>query len=206
MMLGSCALDQNQFQSAETTLQEALVIERDFSSTRDVIHCLSSLGYVRFRQGDFDGALRHFQEGLDMAREAGLPRYACDVLRRMTDTYLARDELETARHTLLEALRLAQSLDLIPEKVKAVVTSIALWYQLGQAEQAALWAGSIMGNPEIDEELFGQLCRNLEAMLGVERYRQALETGKSLSLNDVVTQVQQALDPTQSSAASPGKP
>jgi tetratricopeptide (TPR) repeat protein len=206
MMLGSCALDQNHLQSAETTLQEALIIERTYSSKRDVIHCLSSLGYVRFRQGDFEGALRHLQEALDMAREAGLPRYVCDVLRRMTDAYLARDDLDSTRYALLETMTLAQSLDLIPERVKAVVTAIAFWHRLGKSQQAAIWAGSVMGHPEIDEDLFRPVCLEMEATLGADCFQQALAQGKTLTLDTIVAVIVQTLDQSQSSTLSPGNP
>ena len=129
------------------------------------------------------------QEGLQLARDARLPRHICDLQYNLANTYLAMNDLDAARNALCESLTLAQRLDSSPQKVEAVSSAIAYFQCLGLHKQAAQWAGSISDNPILDQPLFESTCREIEVSLGDETFKRSLMQGKARSLDDVVTQI-----------------
>jgi tetratricopeptide (TPR) repeat protein len=200
--LGAAALEQNHLETAYRYLEEGLEAVRSVGVVRQVMSGLSLLGDTWMRLGNTSSALTCLQEGLKMARESGSRRYICDLQCSLTNTYLALNDLDSARGALHEALTLAQSLSSRSEQVKAVLSAVAYYRCLGWNEQAARWAGSIQDEPDLDQFLFLSICALVEANLGAQRYQAALETGKSLGLDDVVSQLISLLDPLENQQLS----
>ena len=165
---------------------EGIAAARAVGSQRDVIHGLSNSGLAKMLKGDLEGALLDLQEGLEMARKAGLPRFICNIQRNIADTYLALNDSHAAHPALKEALFLAHEMGSNYQMVKALTSAIKYWQIKGEFEQAAKWTGSIINRPEVDADLFKPICDRLESVLGTGTYRQALEEGKMLDLNETV--------------------
>lgn len=195
LTLGACAVEQNHLETAVIYYTEGIQVARAIGSLRNVIHGLSSLGYVLFRIDQHDQALTHFYEALEMARQAGLPRFICNILRNMATTHMAIGDLDTAAHELQEGLGLAQSLNSDLQKVRTLAIAVMLWQCRDQFEQAAIWAGLLVDREDIDMPVFAPVCTALEAALGTEQYQQALEQGRTLTLDKVVQDVQAQLKP-----------
>ena len=191
--LGVCAVEQDHLELASGYLEEGIEVARAFSSKRDVIYGLQGLGSVRWRQGKCDEALSYLQEGLAMARETGMSRYGCNLMRRMAEIYITLDDLRSAQTQLREALVLAQEPGWYPEKVKCLSTAVVLGYRRGCEAEAAIWAGRILGDAEIEGAQFMQVCAALESALGAERYRLALDAGKAQTLDGILATALQAL-------------
>ncbi len=187
--LGVCVMDRGDLAAGKAQIEEGLVIAREFSAARDVIHGLSSLGYVRFRMGEFSAALEPLLEGLAMAREGHMPDFICYTQRNLAYAYLGTGDIDSAGNALRESLTIARTLGTAPQIVKTLSCAVTYAHRLGQHEQAAHWAGCLMGNPELDEALFGEVCHALESALGEDAYHQALKQGKSLTLDDVMREV-----------------
>jgi tetratricopeptide (TPR) repeat protein len=183
--LGLLALEQNQLEQACGYLQEGIEAVRTVGTQRQIIRGLSALGYAELRQENFAAACEHLQEGL---------QYICDLQRNLTEAYLVLNNLDAARCSLHESLIIAKRLGSYPQQVKTLSSAIAYYRCLGWTQRAAKWAGVLMGNAEIDEALFKPVCLQLEATLGHEAYRQALEQGKALTLDDVMSEVLKLLD------------
>lgn len=147
------------------------------------------LGYTRLRQGDVGGALTDLREGLQMARRNGMPRYICALQRNLAYAYLAQANVEAARSALLESLMIARELDIAPELVRTLSCAMAYWLHLGLSEQVGVWAGALAGNLYLDDALFARTCRQLETALPRERYQEALERGKALKFENMVSDI-----------------
>ncbi len=186
--LGSLALDQNRLDGVDRHFEEGLQAVRAAGIVRQILSGLSSYGYALLRMGDLPAALARLHEGLRLERDSALPRSICGLQYNLAMTYLASDDLDAARSALRESLILAQNLGLRPEKVEGISAAVACFQRLGRNEQAAVWAGAIYGDMEIDSYLFEPVCSLLASALGSDAYQHALESGKPLSLDDVVAE------------------
>jgi tetratricopeptide (TPR) repeat protein len=193
LTLGSCQIELGNLESGSLYLEEGVQLARDIAQQRSVIHGLSSLGYTQFRLGQYTKARETLGEALAMARQAGQPRFVCNVLRNLTNTRLMMGDLDTAQEELLEGVTLAQSLGGDYQKTKTLCSAVLLWQRRGWLEQAAIWTGAVVDSSDIDEPVFHPIFAELEATLGSERYRLALEQGRAQSLDDALLEVQEAL-------------
>ena len=187
--MATWAVEQAQLELSCGYFEEGIRAARAAGSQRNVIHGLSSLGYTQMRLGNFSAAVAHLEQGLQLAREGGMPRYICNLLRSLANTYLALHDLDAARRALLELLSLAQSLDSHLQKSRTLSSVVAYFQALGRSEQAAVWVGVIWDEPALDQPLFAPVCHEIEAALGNDAYQEALENGKQLELDEVVTDV-----------------
>lgn len=189
IMVGACAVEQSRLEAAVIPFTEGIQVARAIGSIRNVIHGLSNLGYVHFRLGSYTESSACFDEALQLARESGLPRFICNLLRNRANLYLATGDLQRVESELREALQLAQELNSDLQKVRTLPTAVMLWQQRGFLEQAAIWAGLLVDNDEVDWPILRPACEALESALGTEAYQQALEQGKNLDLDGVITQI-----------------
>jgi tetratricopeptide (TPR) repeat protein len=191
---GLLATHQNQLELACCYFEEGIRAVSAVGTQRQIIRGLCALGYARLRQGNFSDAVTHLLEAVLLARTIGLPRHLCELQRNLADTYLALNRLDEAWCALHEALAIARQLGAVPQKVKALSSAIAYFHSLGWNKQAATWAGFLINEIDIDEKLFQPVCIQLEATLGSEAYRRALEQGRSLTLDEVVSEVLRLLE------------
>ena len=191
--LGSSALEQNQLETAYRYLDEGLEKVRGVGVVRQIMTGLSLLGYTYLRMGNPTAALAHLHEGLEMARASEMPRIIRDLQCNLAKTYLVLNDLDSARSALKEVLTLAQNLGGHPQKMEAISIAVAYDQCLGRHEQAAIWAGTMMGDTELDNAFVMSIYVKLEAALGSETYQRALVQGKTRSLDDVMAEILQTL-------------
>jgi tetratricopeptide (TPR) repeat protein len=177
---------------------EGINAARTSGSQRDLIHGLSNLGLAKLLNGELEGALSSLQEGLELARQAGIPRFICNLQRNITDTYLALKDPESARIALKEALAMARELGSSYQTLKVLTSVIGYWHLMGWNEPAARWAGCIMYRPEVDLNLFEPICIRLQTAIGQDNYREALEEGRMLNLDEILDEVEAELAPASS--------
>jgi hypothetical protein len=183
------AVAQNQLELAGDYFVEGIQEVRAVGVQRQIIYGLSMLGYTRLRQGDASEALTPLLEGLQMARRNGMPRYICTLQRNLAYAYLALKNDEATRSALFESLTTARELDINPELAKSLACAVAYALHLGLSEQAAVWAGALVGSPYLDEALFALTCHKLEVALTTERYQEAFERGKVLKLEHIALEI-----------------
>lgn len=191
--LGWLMRKQNRLNAAYTYLEEGIQAVRSVGIARQITNGLSEQGYTLLRMGNPLAALARLQEGLQLARESGHPLFIATLQGFLCVTHLALNDADAARSALCEVLALIQNLDSRPQKVEAISIAVAYYQHLGLNEQAAVWLGTIIGDPNLDEAFDTPIHAQLESALGSEAYQQALDQGKMRSVDDAVAEIARAL-------------
>ena len=191
--LGWSMRKQNRLDAAYSYLEEGIGAVRSVGITRQVTNGLSEQGYVLLRMGNPLAALERLQEGLQLARESGHPLFIATLQGFLCVTYLALDDADSARNALREVLTLKQNRDSLPHKVEAISIAVAYYHHLGFNKQAAIWLGSIFGDPHLDEAFDLPIHVRIEAALGASAFQQALDTGKARGMDDIMVEIASAI-------------
>lgn len=191
--LASCEVEQNHLEAACPLYEEAIQVARAVGTERNVIHGLSSLGYALLRLARYSEARSRLEEGLQLARAGGMPRYICNLQRNLANTFLGLREFDAARNALLDSLTIGSGLGSVPQKVRTVSGVVAYYTALGQYQTAAEYAGTLLGDSNLDGPLFQPVCQQLERALGSEPYQQAITRGQSRTLDEIVAEILAAL-------------
>jgi tetratricopeptide (TPR) repeat protein len=186
---------QGKLESACAHYEEALAPARLVCAPSTVINGLYGLGQAQFRLGDYAATLANFAEALELAQTTRLPLRFSEVIHDMVYAHIALQDWDAARARLREALESAQKLGTPHFLTKTLAAAVTLWHSFGEYQQAAIWAGSLSKHtPYLHPSLFESIVyEQLEHKLGAERYRQSLEHGNALTLDDVIVEVSHLL-------------
>lgn len=189
---------QGKLEDACAHYEEAIAPARLVCAPSTLINGLYGLGQARFRLGEYEVALTHFEEALALAQSAQLPLRFCEVVHDMVYAHVALQQWDTARLRLREALAAAQKLGTPHFQTKTVAAAVTLWHNCGDHQQAAVWAGLLKKHtPNLHPSLFESIVyEKLEHKLGAERYRQLIELGNALTLDNVIVEVSHLLGDT----------
>lgn len=191
--LGCCEFERGDYDTALHYYKDSLQIAEIGSFRRSAIRTLHRLGYLYSHIGLYDKALEKFEQGLDLACQARQLRFLCNILRDMATTHLLLRNMAAAHYALREALEATQQLNSDLQKAKTILSGLMLWQRMGLSLQAALGAGVLLGNTDIDEKTFKTLCIVLEAELGTELFNAAIEQGTSSSMDEVIVNILNSL-------------
>ena len=193
MHLGWLMRRQNQLEAAYHYLEEGIQAVRSIGIVRQITSGLSEQGFVLLRMGNPLAALARLQEGLQLARESGHPLFITTLQGYLCVTHLALNDVDAARSALCEMIALVRNLDSRPQKVEAISIVVAYYQSIGLNHQAAVWLGTIIGDPNLDEAFDTPIHAKLETTLGVSAYQRALEKGRTRSVDDVVVEIADVL-------------
>jgi len=180
------------YETACNYYEEGISIARDIGTApSNIANGLYGLAQARYLQGNYTTALKHFEEALEIARSAQLVFRVCQISQDMVLAYISLDQVEAARARLKETLKSAQQLNTHQFMSKALAAAIIVWQHLGEVEQAAVWAGLLSSYTQLlHPSLFDLgIYEQLEAELGTHCYRDAVERGKMLNLENVVPEI-----------------
>jgi tetratricopeptide (TPR) repeat protein len=183
---------QGKYETACNHYEEGIRVARDVGTApSNIANGLYGLAQTRYLQGNYSAALEHFEDALEIARSARLVFRVCQISHDMVFAYVSLDQMEAARDRLKEALRSAQQLNTPQFMSKALAAAIIVWQHLGYVEQAAVWASLLSSYTHLlHPSLFDSgVYKQLEAELGVECYRDAMERGKTLNLENIVSEI-----------------
>lgn len=183
---------QGKYETASNHYEEGISVARDVGTApSNIANGLYGLAQARYLQGDYRAAVKHFEEALEIARSARLVFRVCQISHDMVLAYIALDQMEAARARLKEALSSAQQLNTPQFMSKALAAAIIVWQHSGELEQAALWAGLLSSYIQLlHPSLFDSaIYEQLEVNLGAECFRDAMERGKLLNLENVVSEI-----------------
>lgn len=174
---------------------EKAIAEPHLLAPVNLVNALQGRGQVAFFQGDRVAALDSFEEALANVPVASLS-HRCDVSCNMVIVYAIGNDMEAAHTHLKVALSGAQMLRTTHFMAKAISAAVIYWRQAGEVEQAAVCAGALHKYAQqLRATLFDpQIYGHLEAELGEQLYQQALERGKTLALEAVISEVLLLLD------------
>ena len=176
-----------------------------FSKTTNAVMIRHGLGYVMRSVGpdkeetwlgDYDAALTHMQEALEVAQAAQHTLRICEASLDMVYVYLAQEALEQAHDQLCEALNIVKDIGTPHFLAKMLAAAISLWQAQGEIKQAAIWAGLLIQHTQLlHPSLFDMaIFQQLETALGPQRYREALEQGKALILENILSEIMSGMN------------
>lgn len=195
LILGYAELGLNELDAAWGHFQETITASRASLSKFDQTAATFSLGDVRSRQNNLAEALDYYQQALALATESNIAAYRSLCSIEIANVHAQQHEIGAARSALRVGAETALEIKSTILLAKALIPAIKLWQAMGILQSAAEWSGLLSQHPEhAEQNTVDEISRQLESNLGVERYRRAFERGKSLTLNDVVTDVIKMLD------------
>ncbi|MEQ8674460.1 MAG: tetratricopeptide repeat protein [Aggregatilineales bacterium] len=186
-MLANVNRQLGQLDEARAYYEEVLGITRATLSFNSIIMALTGLGRVYILQGDDDSAIIHFVDALKMAQENNIAIRISSLSEELFRIYLSRGDISRA-HEYLEALvASAMALNTPRFYAKTVFAVATMKHSEGDSEQAAQWIGLLQQHAEhLDPNHFSEFSDALQATLGDERYAQAMASGQSLMLDDIM--------------------
>ena len=133
---GRLAARQNDFEAAEASLQEALVIRRRLGNPRGVARVQIELGFVLAGEMRYDEARPLLEEAMASARAIGEPSMLAAVLDYYGFLAAATDDPAGARLVLLECVAIRRQLGQLYPAAIALLTLGRVPVSLGELDQA----------------------------------------------------------------------
>lgn len=176
--------------------EEGIAILRQGSSATHLMTGYFGWGEAEFSLGHHDHARELFDEALRLSRDGNLPYRIAEVTADLVLLESVTNRFASALDYLRECITQARHLNTARYDLIAMGAATVLWHGLGRYEQAALWAGLVVGRSDYIERMnvFAPTCYHLEAALGADRYQSLLEQGKTLSTGEALAQVMQGLE------------
>src|SRR5262249_45564841 len=141
--LGNVALDQGDYEAAQTYLGESMEIRQEIGDQSGVASSLSNLGYVACHQNNYESARTFFTESLAIQRELGEKRGIATTLAGFAIRAASQSQPE-------RAIRLWSAADILRERIGASLPLneraryerhvAATREALGETAFAAVWA------------------------------------------------------------------
>ena len=132
--LAQTAAEAGDFPRAKSLVEQVLPLVSETSPVRG--YCCTILGLYAMRQGDWDAAVRFYQEGLQILGAAGEPRFVAQAERILGLAYRYSKQYEQAIEQFNRALAIASALNSSQEvAIAQMEMGVTYWY-LGRHEQS----------------------------------------------------------------------
>jgi tetratricopeptide (TPR) repeat protein len=183
--------------------EEGIAILRQGSSATHLMTGYFGWGEAEFLLGHHDQARALFEEALRLSREGNLPYRVAEVTADLALLQAVTGRFASAIDYLRECITQAQFLKSTRYDLIALGAASVVGHRLGQSEQAALWAGLVVGRPEYVERMgvFSQTCQQLEDALEGELYQALLAEGTVSSTEVALAEVIQQLEHPEGASA-----
>ncbi|NJL57571.1 tetratricopeptide repeat protein [bacterium] len=191
MNLGVIAKMQGEYERATDLFQQSLTIKQQLGEQQGIAMILNNLAGIAHIQEEYTDAINLYQQSLAICQQLGEQRIMCHNFMGQGEVLFIQGN-ERALHWFSQALKAAHAIGATPEKVWAVVGFAGHLTQQGQAERAAQFAGLAQQHPAQNSEIrraLDNVTPQLEAALSPDDLAAALERGKSLDLDTVVTEL-----------------
>jgi tetratricopeptide (TPR) repeat protein len=179
--LGGVAYQQDQLEQASVYTRQSLLLREEIGDSVAVARSYSNLGLLEWKAGNWNGALEAFQRSLELHANLGDVEGSVNLAGNLGLLMLDRGELEDAERQLLEALRVAESIE-HPFHIGAICLHLSRLYiatrrwedalRYGQRSAATLRA---IGS---DDNLVDALTNIGSALLGKGEIDQAYEQAR----------------------------
>lgn len=187
--LGAAAGEQGDLDRAAGYFEEALVICRAIGEQRLVGLLLQNLGIIAELQGDYPTATRYFEESLALAQSIGNRQGVASTLSKLGIVASAQNKADTAISYYLRALQLGQEMEAVPT-VLDVLTRLAGVFP--DQIRGLNWLGLVLNHPAAFEAIrreAASILDDLREVLTDAQIDEAIEQGKQLDLDDVVSEL-----------------
>jgi tetratricopeptide (TPR) repeat protein len=199
-ILGILATLQKHFEQAEQYYEQALEIAREIDNRLVVADLLNNLGYLNHHCiQNLERAKGYYQESLSLAREIDHRSGLASCLNNLGQLNILLGELQDAQKCLHEALLGSVAIGAVPLTLEALVGIAHQQIEVGQYESAAELLGLVLNHTALEMDVQGEaesVLGRLETNLTTEQIENAMERGKILELDDVVTKLDAMVTPT----------
>lgn len=188
--LGNGAYRRQDYAAAIRYYRDSLALWQEVGGRFGISDCLSGLGNVALEQGDLTESARCHRESLVIAREIGNRVGAAIELINVGDALAGLGSRQEAAARYHEALQEAWAVGTVWVVMAALVGLAQLWAQDGQSLAAAELVGLACGHPLSNREVVQTASHVLALLrdnLGVEELERAMERGRGLNLDEVLT-------------------
>jgi hypothetical protein len=172
---------------------------REGDDRQVVADLLSNLGYLHHHStGNLEKAKRHYEESLLISSEIGHRSGATSTLINLGQLLILLGEDRVAWKHLREALIESVAIGAVPLTLDALVGVVQLQIEAGQYVSAAELSGLALSHPslQIDSGQVAELALDrLREVLPVEQLEAAMDRGKMLELDTVVTELESMIVP-----------
>lgn len=190
--LGLTALNQADFEAAADYLQRSLNIYRAIGDQRGTANNLLNLGLAAYYQQNYTAADDHLQHSLNIFHAIGEQRGIANSLANLGYVYSDIGRHAQAQAVLYKALRLAHTIGAVPLVIECLVRLCRLAPSHITPQRLAELISFAQHNPAAEASVVEEaqnLIPKLQAALSPDDLTAALEAGKSLDLDTVVTEL-----------------
>ena len=189
--LGAIAAMQEDFSLANTHWQEGLHIAQQLGVKNLIVHILNNLGSVNRDLKQFVNSKDYFERCLALAREINNPRLIADTLCNIAFLHIALIDMDTARKSATEAIKIAHNAGVKPQLLWAMVAIARLHYLNGEINESAHLLGTISADPlhssaNVKDE-YESLKADLVARLTDEVFQPQVDLGRQKNLDEIVS-------------------
>lgn len=194
--LGSVALHRGDLTRAAKLYEEGLEHIHLVGDDDAIASLLSGMGSIEFYRGEFAAAEVHFVKSLELYRAIGSVHGPASVLGDMGRTVLEIGEMDRARELLREGLVLSHRVGKRWHVIAALeglageATARKQWQRAAQlfgAVESLAAASGVIIHPA-DQVVDGRYLSTIQAQIGQTAFVSAYESGKNLSVEQVIAE------------------
>ena len=186
-------------------LEEVYLLCKKVGNKLALAHALGFLGQLTLEQGEMDKAMTHLTESLRLNQEAGNQRGISWSLLLLASLAAVQGNSEQARSLYKQSLSIATALERSGLIASCLQGLAALLSGQGHLTRAAyLWGAaetvrpdSIASLPRVLRASIEQARTNARRQLGDEPFVKALNNGKSMTIEQILTVEESAIVPDQ---------
>ncbi len=192
--LGACASGQENYGAARRYYEESLTIYREIGNQRGIAVALNNLADIWRKSDtpDLEAAQRHYDESLEIFRKIGARYGVAACLDNLGFVTAEQGKVDAAWRYFCDALVESRAIRFAPLTLDAVSGISGLLARVGQRERAAELLGLVLHHPATVEETKREiepLLTGLRDTLSADELEEAVERGKSLDLDAVVSEI-----------------
>ncbi len=183
---------QGDYAQARDYYQQSLSIKRDISDQHGIARSLINLGLVAYRQGDYLQARDDLQQSLSIYRDIGGQQGIAESLASLGSVAYRQGDYIAARDYYQQSLTIAHSISAIPLMLMSLLGFADLYLQEDNPILAGELCGLAQHHPASDSDVqvrLDEVLPQLQAALSAADLEAALERGKALDLDTMVTEL-----------------
>jgi tetratricopeptide (TPR) repeat protein len=189
-LLAKIAWENGDYQKAKSFYMEMLEHYRVLGVPSSICVCLGNLGLVALEEHDLDGGQSYFEQGLGLARTAGMKFFVAENLINLSNLFFIKGNLEQFKQSFRESILLKDYLGR-PQKAWILMAILGCLHVQKPAASAKL-LGVIDNFEREDYFLFAarekRYCIPAEAhareVLGNAAFESAFTEGEKMSLDE----------------------
>lgn len=170
--LGYAFKQLNNLQRARQYSDKAYALGKQYNDTASMVSSLNILGLTDKAENKFDDALKHFEEGLDLARKKGIRERESQLLYNISNVYFAMEDYDLGFKYFNESIEISKYNGSYRSTAISFHSLSIHYYESGRIAESLRIADSAM--------LYAELSKNFEIIVQAYGLKAELyyETGR----------------------------